>query len=339
MPRIDIHTHILPPKIPAFKDKFGYGGFIRLDPCGEHKARMMRDDGTFFRDIESNCWDPERRLEEMMSAKVFVQVLSTVPVMFSYWTRPQDGYDIARYLNDHIAGIVEKHPNHFVGLGTLPLQAPDLAIKELERCHKSLKLRGVQIGTHVNGVNLDDPKLFPVFEAIATLGLALFVHPWDMMGGERMQKFWLPWLLGMPMELAHAIASLSFGGVFERLPNLRVAFAHGGGAYGMLAGRMGRGFEARPDLCATENRVNPREYLGRFYVDSLVHDARTLQFLLDMFGPDRVALGSDYPFPLGEDRPGQLIESLEGVEDKLKDRLLGGNALDWLGMSETDFWQ
>jgi aminocarboxymuconate-semialdehyde decarboxylase len=338
MPRIDIHTHILPPKIPAFKEKFGYGGFIRLDPCGALKARMVRDDGTFFRDIDSNCWDPQRRLKEMDDSKVFVQVLSTVPVMFSYWTKPEDGHDIARYLNDHIAETVQKEPTRFVGLGTLPLQSPDLAIKELERCHKDLKLKGVQIGTNVNGLNLDNPRLFPVLEAIATLGLALFVHPWDMMGGERMQKYWLPWLLGMPTEVAHAIASLSFGGVFERLPNLRVAFAHGGGSYGMIAGRMGRGFETRPDLCATDNRVNPKEYLGRFFVDSLVHDRRALLYLMEMFGREKVLLGSDYPFPLGEDRPGSLIESLD-LDDKVKERLLGGNALEWLGMSETDFWK
>jgi len=337
MPRIDIHTHILPPKIPAFKEKYGYGGFIRLDPCGERKARMMRDDGTFFRDIDSNCWDPVRRLQEMDETKVVVQVLSTVPVMFSYWTRPEDGYDLSRYLNDHIAQTVATNPNRFVGLGTLPMQAPDLAVKELERCHRDLKLRGVQIGTNVNGLGLDDPKLFPVFETIATLGLALFVHPWDMLGGDRMQRYWLPWLLGMPTELAHAIACFKFGGVFERLPNLRVAFAHGGGSYPLLAGRFGKGFEARPDLCATHNRVNPKEYNGRFYVDSLVHDKRALEFVLDMFGKDRVALGSDYPFPLGEDKPGALIESIETLDRKEKDRILGGNALDWLGMSETDF--
>jgi aminocarboxymuconate-semialdehyde decarboxylase len=329
MRSVDIHTHILPPEIPRWAERFGYGGFIRLEHTGPCSARMLRDDGTFFRDVESNCWDPAARVTDCDACDVELQVLSTVPVMFSYWAQPRHGLDVARFLNDHIAGIVNARPSRFAGLGTLPLQAPDLAVEELGRCME-LGLSGVQIGSHVNDWNLSAPELFPVFEAAERLGAAVFVHPWDMMGQAKMQKYWLPWLVGMPAEVSLAICSMIFGGVLERLPKLRVAFAHGGGAFPITLGRIQHGFEARPDLCAIDNPHPPAEYLDRIYVDSLVHDPRALRYVLDTFGPHRVALGSDYPFPLGEARPGEMIRSLDLAPD-VKERLLRGTALEWLG--------
>lgn len=328
--KIDVHTHILPPELPSFKNKYGYGGFIGLEHHAPCKARMVRDDGTVFREIEQNCWDPETRIKECDAHGVDIQVLSTVPVMFSYWAKPQDGLDLSKFLNDHLAGVVSKHPQRFLGLGTIPLQAPDLAVKELERCMNTLKLSGVQIGSHVDGLNLDDERLFPIFEAAQELGAAVFVHPWDMVGLKRMEKYWLPWLVGMPTEVTLAICSMIFGGVFERLPRLRVAFAHGGGSFGGTIGRIDHGFHARPDLCATKNGTNPRAYLGRFFVDSLVHDAQMLKYLIGIFGAKRIMLGSDYPFPLGEKIPGQLIASMDLTEEAQK-CLLSGSALEWLG--------
>lgn len=140
MRKIDIHTHILPKDLPKFKDKYGYGGFIHLDHHAPCRARMMRDDGKFFREIESNCWDAKVRIAECDDLEVDMQVLSTVPVMFSYWTKEKDGNDLARFLNDHLASVVKEHPDRFIGLGTLPMQSPDLAIKELERCILELGL-------------------------------------------------------------------------------------------------------------------------------------------------------------------------------------------------------
>lgn len=333
MRKIDIHTHILPRELPRFKEKFGYGGFIRLDHHANCRARMVRDDGKFFREIESNCWDPAARLKDCADHGVGLQVLSTVPVMFSYWAKPEHGLELSKFLNDHLAGVVNANPDRFAGLGTLPLQAPELAVRELERCLK-LGLKGVQIGSHVGDWNLSDERLFPVFQAAEALGAAVFVHPWDMMGESRMTKYWLPWLVGMPAETSLAICSMVFGGVLERLPKLRVAFAHGGGSFAQTVARIDHGFASRPDLCAVDNKRRPSEYLGKFYVDSLVHDARTLRFILDVFGENRVALGSDYPFPLGEQRPGQLIEeSTHGFSAKTRERLLRGTALEWLGIN------
>src|SRR5690554_2548647 len=332
---VDIHTHILPEHIPNFRERFGYGGFIHLDHHKPCCARMMMDN-KFFREVEDNCWDAEARLRECGHHHVDVQVLSTVPVMFSYWAKPLDCLEVSKFLNDHIAEIVQRYPTRFIGLGTIPMQAPDLAIAELERC-KEIGLAGIQIGSHVNDWNLNDPNIFPVFEACQDLDMAVFVHPWDMMAKEKMERYWLPWLVGMPAETSLAICSMIFGGVFERLPNLRVAFAHGGGSFPATIGRIEHGFNVRPDLCAVDNDVNPKEYLGKFWIDSLVHDPHMLEYVVGLFGANRVALGTDYPFPLGELEPGKLIRD-SAFDDRTKEWLLGGAAMEWLDTDAGRFW-
>lgn len=330
MRTIDIHTHILPRELPRWAQNFGDSGFIEIEPLPDGCLRMIRD-GRTFRDVGANCWDPAVRVRECAEHGVGMQVLSTIPVMFNYAARPEHTVEIARFLNDHIAGIVQDDPAHFQGLGTLPMQAPDLAIAELRRCVNELGLRGVQIGSHVNAWNLSAPELFPVFTEAAALGAAVFVHPWDMMGADRMQKYWLPWLVGMPAEASLAICSLIFGGVLERLPTLRIAIAHGGGSFAGTLGRIEHGHRCRPDLVAVDNPKGPREYLGRFWVDSLVHDPAMLAHIVETFGAHRVALGSDYPFPLGEEVPGTLIAA-SGFAAPIQEQLLFGSAREWLGL-------
>lgn len=328
--KIDLHTHILPKSWPDLAERYGYGGFVRLEHISPCCARMMIDD-RLFREVAPNSWDPAVRIAECQRTGVTMQVLSTVPVMFSYWAKPADGLDLARLLNDHLAEVVAERPRHFTALGTLPMQDADLAVGELERCIRHLRMPGVQIGSHVNGWNLDHASIFPVLEAAEQLGAAVFVHPWDMMAKERMGKYWLSWLVGMPAETALAICSVIFGGVLERLPRLRICFAHGGGAFPGTIGRIEHGFATRPDLCAVANSRSPRSYLGQFYLDSLVHDADALRLLIKLVGAERIALGSDYPFPLGEDRPGTLIESMD-LPAQTKDRLLFGTSLEFLGL-------
>ena len=330
MLKIDIHTHILPETLPDLG-----AGFVRIEPDAPGRARMTID-GKLFREIERNSWDPEKRVEECERDGVGVQVLSTVPVMFSYGAEPARALELARRLNDHIAGVQAERPSRFVGLGTIPMQDTRLAISELERCMGDLGLAGIQIGSNVNGANLDSLELFPIFEAAEQLGAAVFVHPWEMVGRERMARYWLPWLVGMPAETALAICSLIFGGVLERLPRLRIAFAHGGGAFPGTFGRIAHGFAVRPDLVAIANDVPPREYLRRIYVDSLVHDPLALRYLVDLMGAERIALGSDYPFPLGEEHPGALIAS-SGLPEATRERLLSGTALEWLGLPGERF--
>tara|TARA_B100001750_G_scaffold41586_1_gene30291 strand:+ start:289 stop:1302 length:1014 start_codon:yes stop_codon:yes gene_type:complete len=332
--RIDIHTHILPKEWPDLKKKYGYGGWIHLDHHKTGCARMMKD-SQFFREVGSNLWDPEIRCNEYDTFGIDVQVLSTVPVMFSYWAKPEHALDLSKLLNDHIASIIDDQPGRFIGLGTLPMQDPSLAVSELERCVKELGLSGVQIGTNINGLNLNDDSLFEVFESAESLNTAIFIHPWYMMGEKEMNQYWLPWLVGMPAETSRAICSMIFGGVFERLPNLRVAFAHGGGAFPATIGRIDHGFNVRPDLCAIDNDKLPSTYLGKFWVDSLVHDRTALSYLISKIGMEKIALGTDYPFPLGELEPGSLINKMNDLSADNRDMLFSRNALNWLGIDKN----
>ncbi len=334
MLKIDMHSHILPRTWPDLNERFGVSGF----PCIKHengRAQIYKD-GRFFREVQPNAWDPELRIEEYQRHGVAVQVVCTVPVMFSYWAKPRHALELARYLNDHIAELCQRYPKRIIGLGTVPLQSPDLAIQEMQRCRQELGLAGLQIGSHVNEWNLSDPALFPFFAAAQDLDMALLVHPWDMMGSAAMSKYWLPWLVGMPAELSRAICSLIFGGVLERLPRLRVCFSHGGGAFPFTIGRIEQGFEMRPDLVAVDNPVNPRTYLQRIYVDSITHDPKALRCLLEVMGPNKIMLGTDYPFPLGEQKPGAVIEALE-LPLPIRQRLYHGAALEWLGLDRASF--
>lgn len=327
--KIDIHTHIMPSQMPNWGQKFGYGEFIHL----EHrncKACMMKGD-KLFREVEDNCFKEDVRRKEMDETGVNMQVLSTIPVLFNYWAKPKDGLETSRFFNDHIADTVAKEPSRFIGIGTVPLQDVDLAIKEMQRCVQELKMPGLQIGTNINGENLSDKKFFPFYKAAEEMGCALFIHPWEMMGEMQMQKYWLPWLVGMPAETSRAICSLIFGGVFESFPKLRIAFAHSGGSFPLTIGRIKHGFDVRPDLVAVDNAISPEKYIGKFWVDSLVHDARAMQFLMDIMGADKICLGSDYPFPLGEQRPGSLIEQMNLSKD-ISQMILYKNAKDWLGI-------
>ncbi|MDX1570473.1 MAG: amidohydrolase family protein [Xanthomonadales bacterium] len=333
MLKIDTHAHVLPREWPNLAEKYDLPGFPYMDHS-EGRTRIYKD-GKFFREVWENCYDPQCRIEEYARFGVQVQVISTVPVMFSYWAPGEYALELGQYLNDQIARVVDEHPAHYIGLGTLPMQAPDLAVRELERC-RDIGLRGIQVGSHINSWNLDAPELFPVLEAMADLDMALLVHPWEMMGMDSMPDYWLPWLVGMPAEQSRAACCLIFGGVLERLPRLRVCLAHGGGSFPFTIGRIEHGFRMRPDLVAIRNERNPREYLDRFYIDSVVHDPQALHYLVDLFGAERIMLGTDYPFPLGEQQPGSAIEALE-LDDEARRAIYAGTALDWLGLDAAAF--
>ena len=334
MLKIDMHSHILPKEMPNWTQKFGYGKFIHLEHQQDGSADMMQG-GQFFRRIQENCWDAELRINEYQDFQTQVQVVCTIPVMFSYWAKTADALELSRFLNDHLAELVTRYPKQYIGLATIPMQDPEAAIQELERA-KSIGLVGIQIGSNINDENLSEEKFYPIFEACAKLGMAVMIHPWQMMGFDSMKKYWLPWLVGMPAETSRAACSLIFGGVLERLPDLRVCFSHAGGSFLPTLGRIEHGFNCRPDLVAIDNPHNPRTYLGKFWVDSITHDIDALEYILKMQGSKRVCLGSDYPFPLGDLEIGKFIEE-SALSPQIKEDIFSNATLEWLNLDKELF--
>ena len=334
MLKIDMHTHIIPKHLPDWTKKFGYGDFIYLDHKEEGVADMMQG-GQYFRTIKENCWNEEARIQEYKMFDTQVQVVCTIPVMFSYWAKPKDCLELSEFLNDHIANLVAKYPKNYIGLGTVPMQDTELAIQELERI-KKIGLVGIQIGSNINDLNLNEEQFFPIFEACERLGLAVMVHPWQMMGFDSMRKYWLPWLVGMPAETSRAACSLIFGGVLERLPNLRVCLSHAGGEFLFTMGRIEHGFNCRPDLVAIDNKKNPREYIGKMWVDCITHDIDALKYILNMQGSKRVSLGSDYPFPLGDLEIGKFITDSDLPQNVIED-IFCNSTLEWLDLKKEMF--
>ncbi|MEC8968481.1 MAG: amidohydrolase family protein [Bacteroidota bacterium] len=334
MLKIDMHTHIIPKHLPRWAEKFAYDGFIHLDHHKDGWARMMQGD-KFFREINENCWNPEVRINEYLEFKTQVQVVCTIPVLFAYFAKPEDGLEVAKFLNDDLADLVQKYPKNYIGLGTIPMQDVDLSVQELHRI-KQIGLHGIQIGSNIENKNLNEPEFFPIWEACEQLDLAVMVHPWNMMGKKYMDRYWLPWLVGMPAETSRAMCSMIFGGVFDRFPKLRVNFCHASGAFLATLGRIEHGFNCRPDLVAVDNPVNPRNYCGKYWVDCITHDSLMLEYILKLQGSKRVTLGSDYPFPLGDLEIGKFIEQMNLDSSTVED-IFCNSTLEWLNLSKEQF--
>ena len=209
--------------MPDFSKKFGYEGFVSMVNQTSKKADMAIF-GEKFRTIKCNCWNPTVRLNEMKDTDITMQVLSPIPVMFCYWAKDIDTLKIARFLNDFISNTCIENPVRFLGLGTVPMQNTELAIKEMERC-KEIGLKGIEIGTNINNKNLNHPDLFPFYEAAESLEMSLFIHPWEMMGMSDINEYWMPWLVGMPAETSRAICALIFGGVLRRFSKLKLSLS------------------------------------------------------------------------------------------------------------------
>lgn len=330
MPVIDIHTHFFPESWPDLAARYGTPDWPSIKHTGPGKADIMLGD-RMFRHVTSACWDVNVRLENMDRNGVDLQIISATPVLFAYAREAKHALDCARLFNDIALEMCHRSNGRLKSLCQVPLQDIDSACAELDRCMRDGHL-GVQIGNHVGEKNLDDPGIVKFLQHCAAQGAAVFVHPWDMMARDRMPNYMLPWTVGMPAETYLSLASMILSGAFDRLPaNLRICFAHGGGSFAFLLGRLENAWRNHEGARGV-SQFAPSHYLDRLCVDSAVFEQRTLQFLVSIMGGDRVLLGSDYPYPLGELCAGTLIRESQ-FSHEMKKKLLGDNAVKFLDLT------
>ncbi|QBR01621.1 amidohydrolase family protein [Paraburkholderia pallida] len=330
--RIDMHSHFFPAitREEAARLDAAQAPWLAIDPGGE--TGMIMSGNQAFRPVTRALWDPQRRIEELDKLGVDVQLMCATPVMFGYRYRGDVTLQWARAMNDRALEMCSVAPSRLMVLAQVPLQDIDLACEEASRAFAAGH-RGVQIGNHVGPKDLDDEGLVQFLTHCANEGIPVLVHPWDMMTDARMKHWMLPWLVAMPAETQLSILSLILSGAFERIPrSLKLCFAHGGGSFSFLLGRVDNAWRER-DIVRKDCPNLPSSYVDRFSVDSAVFDPKALTLLVEVMGEERVMLGSDYPFPLGEKRIGSLIEEHAGFDSRSKARMLGANAHEFFGLS------
>lgn len=322
---IDVHTHYVPRGWPDLGP-----GAPRLRIDSEREAMIMMGT-TEFRRVGAECWDAELRLADMDADDVHAQVISPTPIFFCYSEVGPQAARIARVFNDRALEICAPAPDRLLPFCQVPLQDPDAACRELERSLAAGHV-GVEIGNHVGDRDLDDAGIVTFLQHAASLGAPVLVHPWDMPTSPRLDRWMARWITGMPAETHLSIVAMILGGVFDAIgPELRICFAHGGGSFAFWVGRFDNAWHRRPQLVATSAHP-PSHYLDRFYVDSVVFDERALRLLVDTVGVDRVLVGSDYPYPLGERPAGGLVRTSAFLDDRARTQILGGNAATFLGL-------
>jgi aminocarboxymuconate-semialdehyde decarboxylase len=327
---LDIHTHVLTEEMIGLIRKEAPKAAPRMTAI-DADSFILEIAGTPYRPFPRGGFDLERRFADMDAAEVDVQVLSATPQSYLYGEEAALALTCSIIQNNQIAKLVTAHPDRFLGIATLPMQAPELAAAELSRAVRTLGLRGAMIGSNVNGRNLDDPALEPFWAAAAALGAFIFVHPHAGAAAERLGSYYLKNLVGLPFETTVAGASLVFGGVLERHPSLKVCLSHGGGFLPYQAGRFRHGFEVRPEAKVSLAH-GPQPSIGRLFYDTILHDKPTLEFLISSVGPHHVLLGSDYPFDMGNLDCVARVEEL-AIPAKDRDLILGGYAGGILGVT------
>jgi aminocarboxymuconate-semialdehyde decarboxylase len=329
-PVVDVHTHWVPRGWPDLGAACGGSGWPWLRVESERQAMIMVGEAE-FRPVGAECWDVGTRLAEMDADGVDVQVVSPTPVFFGY-DRPADqAVKVARIFNDLALELAAGAPGRLVPFCQVPLQDPDAACAELDRC-LAAGHAGVEIGNHVGDRDLDDPGIVDFLRHCAEVGAPVFVHPWDMPDGPRLDRWMVRWLAGMPAETHLSVLAMILGGVFDQVPaSLRICFAHGGGSFPFWLGRADNAWHRRGDVVRGRSEQPPSHYVDRFSVDTVVFEPAALRLLVETMGAERVMLGSDYPYPLGERPVGQVVRSADFLTDRQRDLLLAGNAARFLG--------
>lgn len=314
---VDIHCHFVPRGLPGAFEAFA----LRPDDVW---PEMLFHDDEALGPVIPRLTEVSLLLEDMDRCGIDVRAVCTASWLFCYWADEDLGRRFARATNDRVAEVVAAHPSRLVGLATIPLQDLDAALEELERAVRDLGMRGVAVGTNVNGRYFDDPSLFPFLEAVHDLDVPLFFHPDRVAGEDRLSPYKLIQMLGNPHETTIALARIVLGGVLDRLPGLKLSFAQAGGSVAILLGRMDHAWRVRPEAHANTARP-PSEYLGECYFDTITHSPEPLGLLLRHVPADRLLLGSDYPWDMGEPDPVGRVRSL-ALDDPSTSRILGANA-------------
>ncbi len=323
--RIDVHSHFYPPLERVQSEALGIADTPWLRDDGDGTGYMMSGDEQ-YRPVEAPLWDPNARLADMDATGTTAQVISATPMLFSYRADPGTTITWAAMINDMALEMCDADPNRLFTLSQVPLQDIDAACVEVSRAQRA-GAKGVHIGNHVCGRNLDDPEIIRFLTHCAEENIPVLVHPWDMMAPERMSNYMLKWLVGMPAETHLAILSLILSGAFERLPeSLKICFCHGGGNFAAQVGRVDNAWRRR-DLVSADCPNPPSSYANRFFVDSAVFSDHALQQLAQVMGADRIMMGSDYPFPLGEIEPGTVIDTSDHLDEAAKEAIHYTNAV------------
>jgi aminocarboxymuconate-semialdehyde decarboxylase len=332
--RVDVHSHFF----PLISDE-------QARTLGAEDAPWLRDDGDGtgfimagdreYRPVQAPLWDPRARLAQMDDTGVDIQVISATPILFSYSRDAARTTRWAAMINDLALEMCESDSRRLRALCQVPLQDVDAACVEVSRAVGSGHV-GVHIGNHVTGRNLSDPEILRFLHHCADEGIPVLVHPWDTMAPERMPKYMLAWLVGMPAETHLAILSLVLSGAFELLPeSLRICFAHGGGNFAAQIGRVDNAWHRR-DIVRADCPSPPSSYATRFSVDSAVFSDDALRLLVSVMGTERILMGSDYPFPLGEAEPGRVIDESTHLSEAEKNALLGANAIRFFDLDRSE---
>jgi aminocarboxymuconate-semialdehyde decarboxylase len=293
-----------------------------------HKHVMIS--GSVYRTVSEGCWSVPRRIEDMGKMQVTRQALSPMPELLSYWLPLDDASVMIRYLNDQIAAMIERAPDRFVGLGAVPLQDVDSALRELEYVVKKLKFSGVEIASHVNGTSIGDPRFEPFFAEAEKLGAAVFVHALRPAGQDRIVGAFIEQAVCFPGDIGLAAASMITGGIAERHPRLKIAFSHGGGVMSILLPRLVHAWKNVPK--ARESlKESPAVAAKRFYYDELVFDPEAVKFIVKTFGATQICVGTDYPFAMGDSEPRKTLAAA-ALERATVEAITAGNAKRFLGL-------
>jgi len=328
---LDIHSHFLPEQWEDLAARFGGPDWPSMKLLGNGKGMLMLGERD-YRPVYSACWDADIRLEEMDRDRISHQIISATPILFAYERPPAQALYCAQMFNDIALEICAHGKGRLHAMSQVPLQDTNLACEEASRAKLNGHV-GVQIGNHIGLKNMDDEGVMTFLQHCASEDIPVFVHPWDMFGGDRTAKYMMGWTVGMPAETQLSIVSMILGGTFDRVSkDLKICFAHGGGSFVFLLGRLDNAWHHR-DIARGKSEHPPSHYLDRFFLDSAVFDDGSLRLLVDKMGEDRIVFGTDYPFPLGEQKMASLVRGSESLGLIAKQKILATNAAAFFDIS------